>query len=432
MGREKVILFVVVIMAILTGASTFISPVVSTFLPPAQEGECDECHDGFEPFEIVLDHPTEVPAGISFEFKVHMVNGGNHEVRNPYAVLDLRASTGLKLEGAVEGEGSEDISGSVSRGGTSSHQYDLPMGTISAVIALSGNSGILGRNDIDLRVTSQDGGSWDSDGTGVTEEVLLSSDELKDHGFEGYTIEVIHSNGLLSVDYTLSIEYVFGAGGGISPLEGSTIGPGDSYTFTWNLNSDQKGENAMVVEVGGSVYYEHSGSQTDSETYRETISADISVGDDYVYSSPDIGVSFTRGMWFVGRVLGFLTATSFIASALLGGIVRPIKPWLDRRIKNRKQWHCTVSYIAIFSAIVHLIVLYTGVYKGTWVGLYLGGGTFLLMALVAATGSFRRFIETTGFAPHWRRVHLYLTIGVIISLLIHILYNGSTFSFLGF
>ena len=422
----------VIIMAVLTGASTFLSPVVSTFLPPAQEGECDECHDGFKPFEIVLDHPSEVPTGRPFEFKVHMINDGNHEVRDPHAILDIQASTGLTFEGAVEGEGSYDISGAVPRGGTSDHSYDFPMGTVSAVIILSGNSGILGRNDIDLRVTSDDGGSWDSDGTGVAEEVALSREDMIDHGLEGYRLTVTHSNGLRSIDYTISIEYIYGVIGGISPLEGPTIMPGDSYTFTWDLNSDQKGDNALVVEVGGSVYYEHSGSQPDSETYEETISTDIVVGDDYVYSAPDIGVSFVRGMWFVGRVLGLLTAVSFIASALLGGILKPLKPWLDRKIKNREQWHCTASYVAIFSSLVHLTVMYTGIYRGTWAGLYLGGGTFLLMALVALTGSFRRFIETTGFAPYWGRVHRYLTIGVIISLLIHILYNGSTFSFLGF
>ena len=115
----------------------------------------------------------------------------------------------------------------------------------------------------------------------------------------------------------------------------------------------------------------------------------------------------------------------------MGGLIKPLKPFLDKRLKNRILWHCTLSYIAIFSSIVHLIILYTGWYRGTWAGLYLGGLTFLLMALVALTGSLRRWIETISMGTHWRRIHLILTIAVILSLLVHIVHNGSTFSFLG-
>ena len=78
--------------------------IISLAIPPSGfskdllniDQECQECHSEFEPFEVVIDAPSEVPVEYDFEYKVIVRNNGDHEVQDIEAIIDLSGAEFLE------------------------------------------------------------------------------------------------------------------------------------------------------------------------------------------------------------------------------------------------------------------------------------------------------------------------------------------------
>ena len=68
--------------------SPLIAPVISKVIEPYWDGECEECHGGFEAYSVTVDSPSEVPEGDEFDYKLIIENPWTHELRNVQVTLE--------------------------------------------------------------------------------------------------------------------------------------------------------------------------------------------------------------------------------------------------------------------------------------------------------------------------------------------------------
>lgn len=399
----------------------------------SQEGECEECHSEFEAFRITPDGPREVPEDYAFEYRVIIRNTWKHKVEDLKATIDLSNCQGVHLD--IEGTPpySSTTDDSVNMGSSDTHSFPVEEGAMSASIILEGSGGLVSLSDINLRVMGAKGGSWTSSGPGLDEEITLSMADLKEGGTGDYTAIVEHVRGVLSISYTLTIVVEYPQHPMTDTQEGPDLDRDDSHTFIWELRSDSKGTNTVKIEVTGTAYHDHDEEENpDSYIYTFNKESEIEVGTEYVYSKPTETVSTAEALWLSGRVLGFLNAFALIIAIGFSGIVKPIRKRLDNKLgsKRRIKLHCIISFIIIVITLVHVAVLYSGLYAGTSRGLVTGGLPLAFMFLLALSGVFQKQISKRFGGKNWRKGHLFLTILVVLLVCEHAFLEGTDLAFL--
>jgi hypothetical protein len=211
------------------------------------------------------------------------------------------------------------------------------------------------------------------------------------------------------------------------PLDIDAMG---EETIRFTLTSGKRGENIIAYSVSAEAYHGHDGGGVDSDVYTMDGSSKLEVGDEMVRAGVERRISTVTSLWYMGRFMGFFTAGSFLASFLSGGSIRGLRIWLDGRFRKRKNWHCIVSITTVISALVHMIVLYSGVYGGTYKGLGLGLAATLFMTVIGITGAMRNGIVRRTGDLNWRRLHFWLSVTVIIIFVIHGIKEGTDLGFL--
>lgn len=429
-GKHSAVI-VLAIMLVLVLCAPLLSPVLSTVVRPYSSGECEECHTGFEPFKVKPDSPTEVPNEYEFEAGLLLENPWTHELKDIIVELDISSMPYLEFTELTTMEDQElNMEGTVPGGGRTTHQIEITERSTGLTVDLSWNSPILFFGDVDLTLRGPSGGSWNSDTAGTTESIHVSESELKAEGPGMYEIGVESETGLRSVTYTINGLIENRASTEVSQVRIDSIGSLGEQRVKFKLRSYEKGEGTISYRVVADAYYAHEGRGTDLDTYEETGTMSLTVGEDFTYNRATSSVSSIKALWITGRIFGFISVALYLTSFMTGGVSKRLKKAVYKRVKKARQWHCVISFGALLSVIVHIATLYSGVYSGTWRGIYLGGAALLLMTIVSLTGIFRDSLVRSIGDRNWRRVHFWSSIAIILLFMIHAVLQGTDLAFL--
>jgi hypothetical protein len=426
-GRARLMgaLTLITLLAVLL--STLLPMAFSEFFKPFSDGECEECHTGFEPYVIQVDSPSEVPDGYEFEFGLLVQNPWSHELRDLILILDLSSSPGLSFKDAVSREDiSRTESGSASPRSDGSGTILITSPVKELRMSLNWNRPVLFTGDLDLRLYGPDG-EWSETSE---DEIILGEDEIGSSE-PGEFHWVVENTGMArSVSFTLDIEVIFDDDPDTLSSHLSKLPGGESTTINLDLVANNRSQNQISYSFEATANYDHSSDAKNSEDYSSEGSYGIEVGDSLVYSKPVRKTTFSESLWIMGRILGFLAVGLFIASFLTGGTVKNLKVSIDRLLKRRIQWHCVISYMVVVTVIIHLAVLYLGYYSNTYKGLVSGGIPLVLMLVVSATGIWKKTVIEAIGVQYWRRIHFWLSILVIVLLAVHGVAEGTDLAFL--
>ncbi|MEE9151884.1 MAG: hypothetical protein V3U20_08655 [Thermoplasmata archaeon] len=419
---------VIIIIVVLAPPASFSYPLSSN------NQVCEECHSDFEAFSITIDAPSEVPEDYDFEFRVIVRNHEEHEVRDLEAVIDL--SEAPNLEPALRGEPyHEEIAGSVSFGGSEGFSFPVLEAASSAAIILDGDEGLLGRNDIDLFVESPSGEVWDSTSPGADENVNLNANNLRRGGVGDYFARVDYFVGGLSISFTLTIDVEYSTDQIF--LQGSDLGPGEEYTFVLPLKSKAQGDNTINVIVTGTAYHEHEENDdpliTDSDEYTYEESSNLRVGNRFVYEPPEGEFEFSVNILLLERITGLLSALLLVLSIGLCGYYRPLCSRIEKITggkAKRCKWHCRVSLVLLLISFIHGLMLPFSPYASTLRGLVLGTSAFMILGALGYIGWQQNSFKKRWGYEKWCRVHMLLTVAVVVIVVAHALLDGSDFSWL--
>ncbi|MFW3146929.1 MAG: ferric reductase-like transmembrane domain-containing protein [Thermoplasmatota archaeon] len=423
---SRIVALLTAVMVLSAFGSMLLSPVISKFVKPLDEGECDECHNGFEPYELTIDSPEEVPVDHEFEFRIRVENNWKHDIDSIVMWVDDSNHPGISPVEEIPGFMESSFTGSVNRFQTQEHPFDGgPISPDKLTVSLEGDDGLFGFNNLDMEIEDSTGNIWTSDGPDADEEIVI-----EDGGISGsYTVKIIHVMGRGTISYTLSLSAVYRETGAMIFDSISSISPGEKGELAVSLISTELSKGSLKVYIESEVSYDHRDGMR-SEMYTEEMSYEIVVGDELIYHPPKDKMSASEMMWVTGRVLGFLTAALFFLSFFTGGSINSVKQWLDRRMKRRKEWHCVIAFTTVISAIVHMIILYSGIYSNTYKGLGLGMTATIFMFLIGVSGMFRRKLISRFGEKKWRRFHFWLSIAVIMIFVIHAVKEGTDLAFL--
>jgi hypothetical protein len=177
------------------GLSNRNDPFNIAFYNNFQDGSCAECHDGFNPFDIELEMAGEVKPGTEFQYDIIVTNSDSEL---PHMVEELEAKL-IGLGEEINKPYHDELSGSVRRFQANSHRFPVDENAAKITISLSGDDGVLGRNDIDMILTSPNGQSWSSSQSGVDEEIELDAEEISEAGTGEFTINIQFISGIVKV-----------------------------------------------------------------------------------------------------------------------------------------------------------------------------------------------------------------------------------------
>lgn len=394
-------------------------------------GECEDCHSDFEAFIITIDAPKEVPENYDFDYKVIVKNNGEHIVKNLEAVIDLSDAPNLKPSNGGGEPYHNEISGSLSIGASMVYSFPVEENASLAVISLDGDEGMLGLNDLDLTVTSPNGEEWSSTSSGADEEVTLDADDLIEGGSGEYNAVVEYLLGRPSVSYTLTIDVQYQMGQ--LRLRGPDLAPGDKYTFSWALRSEAKGDNTIDLVVRGTAYYDHEGTETDSDDYTHEKTSKLKVGEKYVYSPPKEEYQTTINILLLERISGLLAGMLLILAVAFCGYFRPICLRIENVVKgkaNRTKWHCRISLLLLLTSFIHGLLMPFSPHAAALRGLIPGTIAITILGFLGYIGWQQKQLKQRWGYKSWARMHMILTLLVVIIVIAHALMDGSDFSWL--
>jgi hypothetical protein len=394
---------------------------------------CEECHSEFEPFQVVIDAPSEVPAAFEFDYKVIVQNNGEHEVQNLEAIIDLSEAQYLDtiLEGGEPYH--DEVTSSVAFRQTVSFSFPVTRGANLARVILDGDDGII--NDLDMTVTGPNGDTTSSANSGADEAVQLRAREIRSWGYGDYTVEIVWFVGSPTISFTLTMDVEYGADQIV--LDGENLAPGQEFTFSVPLTSTDKGDNMINVAITGTAHYEHKEEDdsvtTDSYSYTIDKSSELTVGNRFVYTEPDINGGGSINVLLMERVLGLLSAFGLMLSLAFSSLFYPVYSRVEKFVgggAKRVKWHCRISQGILGISLIHGILLPFSPHASNLRGLLPGTSAFLIMGVLGYVGWKQNVLRPRWGNDRWKRVHLILSILAVIIVIAHAFMDGTDFAWL--
>jgi cytochrome b561 len=379
-----------------------------------QTRPCEECHGEFYPFEVQADIFGDAGSGQLFEYKILVSNSDKDKEHN---VEDLSATiTGI---GEISNEPYNNaISGSARRFSSSQHSFPVEQSAFEVIITLTGDSGILNRNDLNLVVRSPDGQTWSSSGTGVDEEIILEMNDISEGGFGDYTAVVQYVAGVGAISYSITIDVSY-----ISPelhRTGDDLKPGDSYTFSWDLALTDEDLNNLGSEVSGTVSYEHEDGIV--ETYRYNL--EVKPGT-IIKGGSEGALNFNLEY---GRIMGLLSLGLLIA-ILITSLSKTSRKILAKpfKLKNPQTAHCYFSLSIFLFALIHSSLLLQARYSWNATPSILGFSALAIFGIITIEGFSRQKIIDRIGKKRWKWLHRSITASVVLIVAYHALTFGEHF-----
>ncbi len=408
-------------------------PLGDSHLLNAADDECESCHSEFEPFQVVVDAPSEVPESQEFDYKVIVRNNGDHEVTDLEAIIDLSGAQFLKtsLEGGVAFH--EETTSSVAFRQTVIYIFTVTRGANLIKVILDGEDGII--NDLDMTVSGPNGDTKSSANSGADEAVQLREREIRSWGYGDYIVEIVWFIGSPSISYTLTVDVEYGANQ--IALDGENLAPGQDYTFSIPLVSTDKGDNVINVAVTGTAHHEHTDEDdsvtTDSYSYSIEKSSELTVGNRFVYTEPDLNGGGSLSVLLLERVLGILSAIGLMASLAFSSLFYPVYSRVERIVgggTKRVKWHCRISQGLLGIALIHGILMPFSPHASNLRGLLPGTSAFLIMGFLGYVGWKQNVLRPKWGNERWKRVHLVLSILAVVVVIAHAFMDGTDFAWL--
>ena len=402
-------------------------PALSELFGPYDDGECEECHTGFEPFLVQVDSPSEVPVGYEFYYGLLVQNPWAHDLNDVILTVDLSGSPGIGPKDPSTLEPVQIRTEGTAPAGGSTFDSFMVEGQVNEVrIEMDWNRPLLFISDLDLTLSGP-AGDWSETGD---DQIIIPGDQFNTDTYGEYFWTVSNSAPARSISFTLDILIDHNDDNSEVTASIDHIGSRDSMIISVPLLSRYKSENMISYTLHATASYDHPEDGVDEDVYSTTGTSSIMVGNDLVYSRPSEKVTLSMTLWGMGRILGFLTVALFLASFATGGSILKIKRWIDGKTGDRVRWHCVISFTVMISAVVHLLVLYLGFYSNTYKGLFTGGIPLVMMIIVGITGYKRSLLVSRIGDKNWRRMHFWLSIAVILFFLFHAVTEGTDLSFL--
>jgi hypothetical protein len=375
---------------------------------------CEDCHSEFYPFELDVEQPSRIQPDESFEYRIIVKNS---DMDKEHAVTDLTATlTGIGAE--PKEPYNNEQSGSIRRFGLETYNFPVEAGASTVQIRASGNSGIGGLNDIDLRLTGPTGREWSSTSGGASEEINLEYQDILDGGFGDYLIEINYVSGLGAISYSLSISVEYT--GTELQQTGADLQPGDEHEFSWTLVLTADEIERLGGTVSGTVEYDHGEGEMESYRYQLDISSDLVIS-----SSGSAGIDpnlkFGRyiGLFSLLIFIGvFITRYSESSRKSLAGLLK---------IKNPRRIHCYFAASILFIALIHASLLLISNYSITSTPSIIGSFAFILFLAMSVEGFNREKIISRIGKPRWKVLHLGLAFLITLIVLYHALVYGAHF-----
>jgi hypothetical protein len=385
------------------------------FVPQAQDDEmCESCHEDFVPFEVDVDIPDSIGEGEEFQFNIIVKNKkGDPE----HDVEDLQAMV-TGLSGEPQQPYFNVIPGNLLRFQTITATFPVNELANEVIITLTGDSGLLGVNNIDLSLSSPEGQSWSSTGSGVEEEIVLGFDEIMEGGFGNYEIEVRYVNGVGQIAYSIYIDVKYAASDLVKSA--GELKEGGWHTFSWDLMLTNEELESLGSEVSGTVSFHHEDGFV--ATHRYTLEANPEA-----IVVQDSGTQTFRLLSY-GRGLGFLALTA-LAGVTLTGFSGNFRRRLAGilRFRNPQNFHCYVSFAIIFFALIHAGLLIKSHYSlGSTPNLF-GYTGLTIFGILAVTGFYRQKLFPIMGAKLWKRFHMILALTMVLLIGYKILTYGGHF-----
>ncbi len=376
---------------------------------------CFECHETFIPFEVEVEVPKSVEPGKNFDYNVKVKNTDSE---TPHTVENLE----MKLIGIGETPNdpyNEKIEESIRRQQVDKLTIPVEQSASNIAIVLSGDSSILGINNLDLFLTSPNGHVWESKNDGLEEEIILNHNDILKGGFGKYSIEIHYIRGLGPISYSLTIEVLY-----YSPeLQkfGEDLQPNDSYTFSWTLSLTAEELENLGGEVSGMVIYKHEGGREEGYKYTIKIHSDV-----VKLTNEKTSINYFLEN---GRIIGLFTLIIFIL-IIINGFSKTSRTFVAKRlkIKNTQNVHCLFSLTIILFAIIHASLLIMGPYTWNATPNIYGAGALIIFGTLGITGFYRYSLITKIGNKNWKHFHRFLTVLVLIIVVYHILTFGGHFN----
>ena len=143
-----------------------------------------------------------------------------------------------------------------------------------------------------------------------------------------------------------------------------------------------------------------------------------------------------------GRITGFISAILIVSMLFTGGYFKKPSNKLSKFLggaKKRIALHCYLSGLLLFLSLLHAALLMYGHYSdlaNEYIFFFaepgnpsLNTGTFglLIMFVISISGIFQKPLRKKMGNKNWRRLHLWLTVAVLVLVMIHLLWAGTTF-----
>jgi hypothetical protein len=253
----------------------------------------------------------------------------------------------------------------------------------------------------------------------------LTEADLIQAGFGNYVVEIKHEGGLRDVDFELDYRITYGAPQ-LTQSISSPIEPGQGREFQFNLNLDQSDVSELECLITGSVTLAD-GLELDIKITLDSswnvVSFSTPIPEDVVDEVPWGPVDITGTTGILLYSLTIITGFIFYLR---------IKLYEDFSLKKTGWLHCFLSLMATVVAGAHMSTALLKVWNWPWgsAGMNFAVSSYLLLITFTIFSLFDvEFIKKLG-RHKWRWVHLLLTFGLLLLIILHFGYMGDHLGFL--
>jgi hypothetical protein len=317
--------------------------------------------------------------------------------------------------------------GTLTAGSIISYSNQVYPGAVSLDLDLTGQSLVTGMTDLNLYLR-RDGStsSWESTTVNSNDESIhLTENDLNQAGFGNYIVEIRHENGLRDVDFELSYSITYGTPQ-ITKSTTAPIEPGQGREFQFNLNLDQSDVSELECMITGSVTL-LDGLELNIEIILDSswnvIRFSTPIPEEEVDEVPWGPVDLTGTTGVVLYSLTILTGFMFYLR---------IKFHEDFSLKKTGWVHCFLSLMATVVVGAHMSTALLKVWNWPWgsAGMNFAVSSYLLLITFTIFSLFDvEFIKILG-REKWRWVHLLITFGLLLLIILHFGYMGDHLGFL--
>ncbi len=382
-----------------------------------REGEGFELEEPLELFSLAAD-PSRITAGSDL-YTINITNDQEYIIQE--LTIEFR-----NIEAKAPDDFFETYTGTVTAGSEISYTNQVQAGAASLDITLDGQELVAGLTDINLYLQKEGSASeWASTGSSNDESLSLTQRDIENAGYGNYDTTVRHESGIRDVDFelTLSITYT-------TPMLIKTstreLEPGQSQEFQFTLNLDQSEISELECVITGRVEL------PDGQDLNIVVV--LAAGWDVVsFSTPIPEETADVIPWGPVDITGTSGVTLYALTIITGFVfyIR-IRTKQDFSLKKTGWLHCFLSLMALMFVMAHMSTAMQKWYQWPWgePGMIFAVAALILLTIFTVFSLFDvEFIKTLG-RRKWRWVHLWLTFGLLLLIILHFGLMGDHLGFL--